>query len=486
MIQFKQKEFWVGLAISAAGTAASMLQGHNANKINQQNAEDQLAEQRKMNRQMTNIESQKLELNKKLAKTANKDPMAAATALQSMQQKSYSNKAVKEGLGFIKNLGKTAKGSGIGGRIIGTAASGAVGVGAAYAVDKAIQRNAKKSGFDVAYEDTEEDKELRKKNRRKRALKIGIGATTLAGGVLAAKKGLLGTDIKNAAGAINKDNLKKTGYKIGNYAKEGIKDLVTTKDEKTGKRSISYLGTAITAAPIIAPIVRYASSKKQLKEQIKQSAGEEKEKEYSERKKETLENRIFLYLLRKNAKKKPAEKTYSLIFKKKSKPKRKRKEPIENKIFKTYLSLKAVGYSQTSAGNGTEDGLLRKTWKNLKTTAKSFRKRPVTTVLDLGSKSNHMGGLKGTNSFGRRLEEAGIKSGNQTSQKVGQFIKRNPKTALAGSIILGIGIGKAGQLGYKKTRKFIEDHDKNAFAYEKSQGMIVPKDLKDKEEDDDN
>ena len=472
MLRFKQKEFWVGLALSAVSTAGGLIQGHKANKINQENAEAQLQQQKKMDRERLKLDKQQLEMNKKLANVAGQDPMAAATALQS-QQKSYSNNVVKEGLGFVKNVAGLSKDAGK--RLLKTAAQGAVGVGAAYAVDKAIQRDAKKSGFDIAYEDTEEDRERRKKNRRKRALKLGIGASTLAGGVIAAKKGVLGEDIKKASEAINKENIIKTGKKVGHYAMEGVKDLFTKKD-KNGKITPDYLGIAATAAPLVIPVIRYVSSKKQLKEQIKQSEGEEKEKKYSERKKETPENRLFLYLLKKNVKKKPVEKKYTLILKKNKKPKK--KEPIETKIFKTYLSLKARKFSEVEdSGNKVKDNVIKKM-------AKSFKKRPMTFILDLGSKIKGGGGLKRVNRFGRRLQEAGEKSGNITSQRVGNFIKENPKTALLGSIVIGSGIIKASRLGYDKTRKFIEDHDKNAFAYEKSQGMIVPKESKN--EDDDN
>ena len=464
MLRFKQKEFWVGLALSAVSTAGGLIQGHKANKINQENAEAQLQQQKKMDRERLKLEKQQLEMNKKLANVAGQDPMAAATALQS-QQKSYSNNFVKEGLGFVKNVAGLSKDAGK--RLLKTAAQGAVGVGAAYAVDKAIQRDAKKSGFDIAYEDTEEDRERRKKNRRKRALKLGIGASTLAGGVIAAKKGVLGEDIKKASEAINKENIIKTGKKVGHYAMEGVKDLFTKKD-KNGKITPDYLGIAATAAPLVIPVIRYVSSKKQLKEQIKQSEGEEKEKKYSERKKETPENRLFLYLLKKNVKKKPVEKKYTLILKKNKKPKK--KEPIETKIFKTYLSLKARNFSKVE-----NSGFAKM--------AKSFKKRPMTFILNLGSKINGGGGLKRVNRFGRRLQEAGEKSGNITSQRVGNFIKENPKTALLGSIVIGSGIIKASRLGYNKTRKFIEDHDKNAFAYEKSQGMIVPKESKNEEDD---
>ena len=471
MLRFKQKEFWVGLALSAVSTAGGLIQGHKANKINQENAEAQLQQQKKMDRERLKLDKQQLEMNKKLANVAGQDPMAAATALQS-QQKSYSNNVVKEGLGFVKNVAGLSKDAGK--RLLKTAAQGAVGVGAAYAVDKAIQRDAKKSGFDIAYEDTEEDRERRKKNRRKRALKLGIGASTLAGGVIAAKKGVLGEDIKKASEAINKENIIKTGKKVGHYAIEGVKDLFTKKD-KNGKITPDYLGIAATAAPLVIPVIRYVSSKKQLKEQIKQSEGEEKEKKYSERKKETPENRLFLYLLKKNVKKKPVEKKYTLILKKNKKPKK--KEPIETKIFKTYLSLKARKFSKVEDSGTVKDNIVKKM-------AKSFKKRPMTFILDLGSKIEGGGGLKRVNRFGRRLQEAGEKSGNITSQRVGNFIKENPKTALLGSIVIGSGIIKASRLGYDKTRKFIEDHDKNAFAYEKSQGMIVPKESKN--EDDDN
>jgi hypothetical protein len=107
----------------------------------------------------------------------------------------------------------------------------------------------------------------------------------------------------------------------------------------------------------------------------------------------------------------------------------------------------------------------------------------MTTILDITSKWNNGGGRVGVDHFGRKLRDLGKESGNKTSQKVGDFIVKNPKTALAGSIALGALTIKAGQAGTKKTRKFLEDHDKNAFAYEKSQGITVPRDSKEEEDD---
>lgn len=504
MLQFKQKQYIAPLlgglvskgAIKAAGgeiatnaaigalaNAPGTILQAKANKDNKELAEEQARQQKRDADRALDLQKKELKMKQDLAKTANKDPMAAATALQSIQQKSYSNKTVKEGIGFVKNLANTSRDSAIGRGVkglIGTAVSGALTAGGVYAVDKAIQKNAKKSGLDIAYEDTEEDKETRKKSRRKRALKLGSLALATVGGTVAAKKGLFGTDIKNVADKINKDNIKKAGIKVGKYAKEGIKDMVSFRNEKTGKRSPSYLGIAITAAPIVTPIARYVISKKQLKEQIKQSEDDEGiEKRYSERKEETPENRVFLVYLKKKIKNscKEKEKTYTFTLKRKKNKKPRPKEPIENRIFKTYLSFKARGYSQVG-------DWFKKQKNNFKISYKSFKKRPGTFTLDFLSKFKGGDGLKGTNSFGRRLQEAGEKSGNITSQKVGKFIKENPKKSLIGSILIGAGILKAGQLGFKKTRKFIEDHDKNAYAYEKSQGMIVPKELKNEENND--
>jgi len=467
---------------AALPTAATLVTGAISNKT----AKEDLKERAKTNTAEIKIKQKEADTNKKLAESAVGDPMAAAEALRGRR---YS--AVKEGAKFAKNLVNTAEKSGIGKRIVGTAAAGAIGVGASYLVDKAIQKDAKNSGMRVAKEDTEEEKEVRKKNRRKRALKLGTTAAIIGGGTIAAKKGLLGKDMKEVASKINKENLGKVARKTGKYAKEGVKEIFTTKEN--GKTKPNYLGTAAFLAPLALPVYGYATSKKHLKEQIKQSE-EEKEKDYSDKKSNPGE-KIYLYFLKKKSKKTPQEKTYSLVVKKK-KVKIVKKEPLGNKIFKTYLVLKSRGYSKTEDwfkntavgkwtikrkndvvdfAKGTKDSIV--------TTAKSFRKRPGTTVLDITSKWKGGGGLKRVNSFGRRLEEAGIKNNNQLSQKVGKAIKDNPKTALAGSIVAGIGITRLGQLGYKKTKKFLKDHDKNAFAYEESQGMIVPKDKKENEDD---
>lgn len=469
---------------NALPTAATLVTGAISNKT----AKEDLRERAKTNAAEIKIKQKEADTNEKLAESAAGNPMAAAEALRGRR---YS--AIKEGAGFTKNLVKTAEKSGIGKRIVGTAAAGALGVGASYLVDKAIQKDAKNSGMKVAKEDTEEEKEARRKSRRKRALKLGAAATIIGGGTIAAKKGLLGKDMKEVASKINKENLGKVARKTGKYAKEGVKEIFTTKEN--GKTKPNYLGTAAFLAPLALPVYGYATSKKHLKEQIKQSEEEEKEKDYSDKKSNPGE-KIYLYFLKKKSKKTPQEKTYSLVVKKK-KVKIIKKEPLGNKIFKTYLVLKSRGYSKTGEDwlkntavgkwtikrkndvvdftKGTKDSIV--------TTAKSFRKRPGTTALDITSKWKGGGGLKRVNSFARRLEEEGAKSGNQLSQKVGKAIKENPKAALAGSIVAGIGITKLGQLGYKKTKKFLKDHDKNAFAYEESQGMIVPKDKKEEEDD---
>ena len=175
---------------NALPTAATLVTGAISNKT----AKEDLRERAKTNAAEIKIKQKEADTNKKLAESAVGNPMAAAEALRGRR---YS--AVKEGAGFAKNLVNTAEKSGIGKRIVGTAAAGALGVGASYLVDKAIQKDAKNSGMRVAKEDTEEEKEGRKKNRRKRALKLGTTAAIIGGGTIAAKKGLLGKDMKEVA-----------------------------------------------------------------------------------------------------------------------------------------------------------------------------------------------------------------------------------------------------------------------------------------------
>ena len=90
----------------------------------------------------------------------------------------------------------------------------------------------------------------------------------------------------------------------------------------------------------------------------------------------------------------------------------------------------------------------------------------------LGGISSFMGGggKKGVQEFANYMKS----SKNATSQKIGKFVEKHPKTALTGSI--GVGIGAMGATfgqGEKLSKKALETVDKNAFKYTKSKEQEI-------------
>lgn len=95
----------------------------------------------------------------------------------------------------------------------------------------------------------------------------------------------------------------------------------------------------------------------------------------------------------------------------------------------------------------------------------------------LGGISNMFGGggRKGVYKFGHQLNRYGKHSGSKWSQKAGQFIMNNPKTALIGSIPVGMGVmASTWDLGDKLIRKGAKKFDKNAYAYQESKEEEIP------------
>lgn len=99
----------------------------------------------------------------------------------------------------------------------------------------------------------------------------------------------------------------------------------------------------------------------------------------------------------------------------------------------------------------------------------AVRTQGATGVLDFTSK--HLaqgGGFKGVSRFGNRLIEAGKQNNSQFLQKAGNFVKNNPKTALAASIPVGFGaMSVTFEKGEDMIKKPMEKIDPNAYAYEK-------------------
>jgi hypothetical protein len=103
-----------------------------------------------------------------------------------------------------------------------------------------------------------------------------------------------------------------------------------------------------------------------------------------------------------------------------------------------------------------------------------FKSHPGQSTLGFLSNFAGGGGTEGVAKAGKAISEIGAKSGNAWTQKVGKFVTDHPKTALAGSIPVGLGVMTATWgTGEKAVKKVAGAVDKNAFAYEKSQAQQV-------------
>ena len=141
------------------------------------------------------------------------------------------------------------------------------------------------------------------------------------------------------------------------------------------------------------------------------------------------------------------------------------KDQVEHTRQKTYsLKLKTFG----------KFGFLGKAAKGAVNKVKGVKnwqiwKTPGQTTLGFLSNMSMGGGREGVSKFGKRLEELGGRSGSEWSKKAGRFIQTHPKTALAASIPVGIGVmSGTWDAGEKLVRKGAEAVDKNAYAYQKS------------------
>ena len=288
MVVFREKEFVapalalmggpLGVGLMAGGTALSGIQGHKANKA-QEEANKQMAEQQ--NRQaklMLAEEKKRTEAYKESLKNGNVTPPVQSEFSITLKRKTFANPVVqgitkvankaatskvwtkfkgsKTGsnvLGFGKDLIEVGKKRGSAQKIADMTAMGATMAGGSYLVDKAIQADAKKSGIPI---ESGQPQEKKKSGVVKKAI-LGTGAA--AGTLLLARKGKLNTQ-----------TFKKGGKMLG----EGFKNQFRLKDPNTGKKSV--LGPALTIGFPAFTGVSYLTQKKQMKDQIEQS-----ERQYS-------------------------------------------------------------------------------------------------------------------------------------------------------------------------------------------------------------
>lgn len=114
-------------------------------------------------------------------------------------------------------------------------------------------------------------------------------------------------------------------------------------------------------------------------------------------------------------------------------------------------------------------GIGKSVGKSISSGINTFKNNPVGSTL--GGISNFIGGggKKGVQNFGKRLKELGEESGNSYSKNIGRFIQRDPNTAVALSIPVGVGI-TAGtwDLGERATSGIIRSIDKDAYKYQDS------------------
>lgn len=432
--------------------------------------EQQAKQQAQLQKQQLEMANKQFKQSTKLARKTGLNVQPTITATQGQPQETTYSEKTKEATGFIKNLGTLAKERGLHRAMAGALVSGAITGGSAYAVDKAIQRDIKKSGnFKLSEPElTEEEKKAQKKKRRNKAILSGLGTATVVGSTIAAKKGKFGPKV---SGVTNKYVSRESARKVGSILKDAGRDYFTHTDEDTGKRKLNKLSLALTGVSLASPAVMYKMKKKQYEDQVKQSEGntEEKEKNYSSK---SSAGNINFEKLGKNIKK-------AIRNNQSSKNKRYNGTvfdiPVRSRTFKSQLK-NAVKKTKHTLKTAKSD--IKKGWGE-------FKEAPVESTLGVVSEHYLGGGRRGVPKFGKDLEELGQKTGNQTSQKVGKFIQSNPKTALAGSIVVGgVAIRGARNKVWGTTNRVLEKVDPNAFAYSKYGAQPIPPKNK-KEEDND-
>lgn len=99
---------------------------------------------------------------------------------------------------------------------------------------------------------------------------------------------------------------------------------------------------------------------------------------------------------------------------------------------------------------------------------KGFISHPGKSLLGFASHMAMAGGNKTADSVTKQLVEQGKKSGNATTVKVGEWFREHPKTALAASIPVGVGVMKATfDLGDEVTKKAADKINPNWNTYNK-------------------
>ena len=240
MITFRQKEFWIGPALIAGSTILGLKQGADANAAQEEANEEMLKEQKKHNRAME-------EAARKVGAIEAEKSFAALPT------------SVLRGMVRVKNAGRAIGNTQVGGLakdFLGTQKENiktAVGTGASFAaLGYAGNRLA------TSVKDHKENNDEGNKSFLKKA---ALGTAAIGGGILAARKGLIG----------KKAQTFMTTGKGGNAIKslgKAVNPIVRNKETGQISKGETIGRVGINAAFLSAPTVSYLKQKKSEEDMI--------------------------------------------------------------------------------------------------------------------------------------------------------------------------------------------------------------------------
>lgn len=434
MIIFKQKKFAIPAiamgALNAAGTVAAVA-GMKQSADQAKEAEEQAEKQREA------IEKQTKALNK-IAKEAKSNPEVA----DKVQKEFAVTPLIKNVAGFAKDVWGTQKSN------VGKAAKAGLGFGALGWAGNRLTTSIK-----------DHDEEHDEKNRSF-LKKAALGAATIGGGILAAKKGVLGKSAQEFM-------TKGAGSKALTATKEAINPIV--RDPKTG--SISKGQTAMKVGMngvfVGMPVMGYLGQKKQQDDQVQKS--------YSDRESSGLLKGLAG----------AATIAGTVALGRKGMLGTKVQRGIGNITAHTGGILKSVG--ATKAGDK-----LAKSGAN--TFAQGFRDKNGNAVI--GAVKNSVANKKyntaaAPNKISDGISKAGsflgfygkggtkavqntantlAKSDNQISKNVGEFLQKHKTTANVAGGVGALAVGGTVMGAGEKPFKVLDSH---AYDYEKQQNQEV-------------
>lgn len=521
MIQFRQKEF-IGMGLVAT-VVPGMIQSHNQNK---KSAE----QQEQFQRQNAKLQEKQTEAMNKIAKAAEKDPskIQAVNGLME-QQRSYAI-PLKLSSGVVRALakgkGNLRRGMQKGGQVVyefakeigpekitktigsGIAMGGTMAIGS-YALDKAIQADRRRlMGGAPLPQAPQKSQEEKAKERNGKITKAAIGATALAGSVLAARRGYLGKGFQNLSKGLNSGGTKINGKAL-------LQD--TGKHLKAGFGLRQIAGGVGFGALFTLP--GYISQRSQLKEQAqnqqKQYSEEEIQQEQPRRKVGSVlkkaaigttaavgtlaaarrgvfgssiarkANDLFMTYGKKFAGKSGQGRIGNWMMNSGSKYYGKASAKIQKKNLDAVVKAKEAaqasgdykkakhlfGAQQTRTQFDFEKAAQRAGENRLNVIKKGKGGRKLGEGLLSGISS--LTGVGGKNTYGYLAKVANNKNNSEATRKTAEWLQNHKRTALAGSVVVGGLAWKPFGWGDAAVRKPISAIDKNAFAYEKSQEQQV-------------